>query len=893
MYQNSTVTPGDDPVGKKKVDVVLVSHTHWDREWHRPFQEFRVRLVKLIDLVLDMLTTDANYRQFHLDGQTVVLEDYLEVRPEKEGLLRRLIGEKRLLVGPWYVLPDEFLVSGEALIRNLLLGRGIAESFGHVMRVGYLPDQFGQISQMPQILEGFGLDSVILWRGLEYARSAHNEFIWESPDGSRVLGIHLPPRGYGGLERLASDFKEGKRKILAPLEFLVPRSASGHVLLMNGDDHAFPEPEVPRFLRWLNDNVEGIDIRQGSLEEYINLVQSDLDEGSVAVVKGELASSKDTRVLQSVYSARMYIKQLNHACETALEKWAEPTSVYRWWLGDDPQRGLLRVSWKWLLKNHPHDSICGCSVDQVHREMLTRFAWSEQISRMLTEKNIGFISRRIDTRDTLSSDGEWAIIAFNPTNFSGGQVVEGVCALPSSFVDADLAVSSQDGILKPLRVLSWEERDESDSRESLVQANVRLLASDLPANGYATYRIVPVEKASSHMKVPSDVRAGKDWIENAHYRIVAQVDGTIDIHDKDDQISFRHCLVFEDQADRGDEYTFDPVLEADPIYSNTASLIATEHDRLRASLRIRVQMDLPVEISPLRNERSKETQSCEIETIISLSSLGKRIDFAVSYTNAVRDHRLRILFPSGVHTDIVNVDENFDIVTRSIAVPEGVGWNEAPYPTKHVARSLSLSDEKRGFALITKGLPEYEVIDDEPRTVALTLVRGVGTLARCDLNNRKDRAGPVCPTPEAQSLGHYTFQFALYTYQGDQENSRLLAQACTFIAPPRITSKGKASGGLPGRLSFFLVNPSSIEVTTLKPAQDLDMAVLRLFNPTDYEQRGRVSFWRPVKRAFMLNLNEDIQYQIACATEKELEVVLRAREIKTIGVELTLFGEDR
>lgn len=880
-------------MSKKQIDVILASHTHWDREWHHPFQEFRIRLVELIDLVLHILTTDQQFRQFHLDGQTIVLEDYLDVHPEKKPLLRQLIGEKRLLVGPWYVLPDEFLVSGEALIRNLLLGRRIADSFGHAMRVGYLPDQFGQISQMPQILRGFGLDSVILWRGLEYDRSVHNEFIWEGPDGSRVLGIHLPPRGYGGLARLVDDPEEGKRKILALLEFLAPRSASGHVLVMNGDDHAFPEAGLPEFLRGLNDDAEGIDIRQGSLEEYIDLVRSDLDEGSLAVVRGELTSSKDTRVLQSVYSARMYLKQLNHTCETALEKWAEPTSIYRWWLGDDPQRGLLGLSWKWLLKNHPHDSICGCSVDQVHREMLTRFAWSEQISRALTAGNIGFISGRIDTQELLPGDRERAIIVFNPTNFSGGQVVEGRCALPASVVDADLAVSSREGTLTPLRVLSWKkEEEEGGSGQGLMQAKVRLLASDLPANGYATYRIVPVDEATGDRNVLSNVQAGSDWIENAHYRIAARADGTIDIQDKDDQISYSHFLRFEDQGDRGDEYTFDPVLGEAPIYSNTAGLIATEHDLLRASLRIRVQMDLPVELSPSRNERSTETKRCEIETLISLSSLTKRVDFAVSYTNTVRDHRLRVLFPSGVHTDVVNVDENFDSVTRAIAMPEGTGWNEAPYPTKHVDRFLYLCDGERGFALITKGLPEYEVIDDALRTVALTLVRGVGTLAQRDLHNRKDQAGPVCPTPEAQSLGRYTFEFALYTYRGEQENSQLLRQACTFIAPPCVASEEKASGDLPGKLSFFSVTPCSLEVTALKPAQDLDMAVLRLFNPSEREQRGSIVFWRPVRRAFLLNLNEEIQNSIARASENGLEVMLRAKEIKTIGVELAAWGED-
>ena len=890
MYQNSAVTPGDDPGRERKVDVVLVSHTHWDREWHHPFQEFRVRLVDLIDSVLEILTTDPNYRQFHLDGQTVVLEDYLEVRPEKEPVLRRLIEERRLLVGPWYVLPDEFLVSGEALIRNLLLGSRIAGSFGHVMRVGYLPDQFGQISQMPQILLGFGLESVILWRGLEYGRSVHNEFIWESPDGSRVLGIHLPPRGYGGLERLASDFDDGKRKILALLEFLVPRSASGHVLVMNGDDHAFPEAKLPRFLRWLKGEVEGIDIRQASLEEYIDRVKSDLDESTLAVVKGELTSSKDTRVLQSVYSARMYIKQRNHACETELEKWAEPTSVYRWWLGDDPQRGLLRVSWKWLLKNHPHDSICGCSVDQVHREMLTRFAWSEQISRLVVARNIAYIADRIDTQRILQNDDERALIVFNPTNFPGDRVVEGECELPSSLARDNLTTEGENGVDTPLEVLSWKNADRG--RDS-VRARVRFLASNVPENGYATYRITRAGKgAESAEALSTDIRAGEGWIENAHYKVTAQQDGTIDILDKDCGNLYSGCLRFEDQGDRGDEYTFDPLLGAEPLYSDHAASISSESDHLHAVMRIRIGMDLPVELASSRDERSARRAQSEIDVLVSLSRLQGRIGFSVSYTNAVRDHRLRVLFPTGVDTDEVHVDENFDIVTRKIALPAAVGWNEAPYPTKHVNRFLYLLDAQRGFALIPRGLPEYEVIDDPKRTVALTLIRSVGSLARRDLRNRKDSAGPIRATPEAQSLGSYTFEFAVHTFCGEDRCSEIVRQASLFITPPRIVAKGRSSGDLPDRLSLFSVTPSSIEVTALKLAEDRDLTVLRLFNPSDKEQSGIIRFWRAVEGASLLNLNEEMLHPLSVTSRHQIEVVLAPKEIVTLGVELTAWGEE-
>ena len=166
--------------------LVVVPHTHWDREWHRTHEEFRYRLVGLMDGLLDLLERDTRYRHFTLDGQAVVLDDYLEVRPEARDRIEKLVGAGRLLVGPWYVLPDEWLVSGEALIRNLRLGLARAGALGGAMPIGYVPDQFGHVGQLPQIFAGFGLDSAVLWRGV--GREVEETlFTWEAPDGTRVL----------------------------------------------------------------------------------------------------------------------------------------------------------------------------------------------------------------------------------------------------------------------------------------------------------------------------------------------------------------------------------------------------------------------------------------------------------------------------------------------------------------------------------------------------------------------------------------------------------------------------------------------------------------------------------------------------------------------------------
>ncbi|MFL5626015.1 MAG: alpha-mannosidase, partial [Ktedonobacteraceae bacterium] len=179
-----------------QLDIILVPHTHWDREWYQTFQQFRIRLVRTIDKLLDILDRDDKFRHFMLDGQTIVLDDYLEVRPEQEERLKKYTQTGRIQVGPWYLQPDEFLVSGEALIRNLQIGLQRAAEFATPMRIGYVPDCFGHIAQLPQILRGFGIDNAVFWRGV--GSDAHkSEFYWAAPDGTRVLVIHLAaPVGY-------------------------------------------------------------------------------------------------------------------------------------------------------------------------------------------------------------------------------------------------------------------------------------------------------------------------------------------------------------------------------------------------------------------------------------------------------------------------------------------------------------------------------------------------------------------------------------------------------------------------------------------------------------------------------------------------------------------------
>jgi len=398
--------------------VIIVPHTHWDREWYLPFEEFRARLVGLMDMLLEILDRDPRFRCFTLDGQSVIVEDYLEIRPEKGMLLRKLVGNNRLLIGPWYTSTEEFLVSPESLIRNLLLGREVALKHGGVMLVGYLPDTFGHIAQLPQILRGFGIDSFVFARGLgDEGERLKTEFLWEAPDGSNVLAIHLL-KGYGNAKKIPSDPGKALEFISHLKDELLPHSTGNYVLVMNGSDHTLPQENLPDIVEKLNEMQKEMEISIGSLEDYIRIVRSRTPKYDV--YRGELRGARYRPLLPGVLSTRMYLKQMNWQAQVKLENFAEPLAVFAWLFGFDYPQNLIREAWRSLLQNHAHDSIYGCGVDEVHDENVLRYERVQQIAESVIQEAVKGVSSTINT----SIDKPLAsIIVFNTLNWPRTDIV--------------------------------------------------------------------------------------------------------------------------------------------------------------------------------------------------------------------------------------------------------------------------------------------------------------------------------------------------------------------------------------------------------------------------------------------------------------------------------------
>ena len=904
---------------------LVVSHTHWDREWYLPFQRFRMRLVDLVDSLLEILDSEPTFEYFTLDGQTIVLEDYLEIRPENRDWIDKHVRQGRLLIGPWYVLPDEFLVSAESLVRNLLLGHRIAKEHGGVMGVGYLPDTFGHPAQIPQILRGFGIDSAVIYRGVQTSTS---EFMWESPDGSRVLTVFLPG-GYCNAMQLTtapSRFLDRLGEILGSVQGL---ATTDTVLLMNGCDHLPPRRETASIIdqanRRLGNGVElennGVRLRQGTLPQYVQRIKE--ANPSLPTLRGEFRKPRPGRITPGVISARMYLKQENFRSTNALERYAEPLSTIAWLLGQRYQGAFLWQAWKYLLQNHPHDSICGCSVDAVHQDMMARFRWTQQIASDLIQRGMDALSSNVAS---LNGRSEAGLLVFNPLGHSRRDYVHHYVNFLSTgqrFVIRDQegkVLPHQEIARRPVTMhyepLPGRVELEGKQKPSMVveppsamdqilsdgawrqwkgeEIELLIAPESLPPCGYTSLRVSPQE---SQPAVESDIVIGQDYLENHAVRVGINCDGTFDLLDKQTNVVYRHLNTFQDVGDVGDEYTYCPP-PADTVVTSRgccATFSLVEAGPVRAAFRIELQLNVPRALGTGRACRSQECVPCSVTTTVSISAHSRRVEVQTTVENAAEDNLLRVLFPTPVQTQWSYSQGQFEVVKRPVAV-EHSELVRAPGPDEESAVGsfpqrafVDVNDGEFGLAVLNRGLTEYEVLPGEQGvTVALTLLRSVGWLSRGDLATRYGNAGPSLPTPEAQCLGRFTFEYAVVPHSGTWYTAGIHQEAERYVAPPIATTLKMSGGSLPSEFSFFSIAPEELVLSALKKAESEEAVILRLYNTIASSVEARVRAGRRLHQAKLCDLAEqDVdQEELRHDEDGSLTFPVKGFQIRTLKLVL-------
>ncbi|HXG56098.1 MAG TPA: glycosyl hydrolase-related protein [Vicinamibacterales bacterium] len=863
------------------IDVHLISHTHWDREWYLTREQFRLRLVDLVDRVLEMLRADSGYAYFHLDGQTIVLEDYLELHPENADEIRGLIRSGRLLVGPWYVMPDEFLVSGESLVRNLALGHRIARAFGGSMPVGYLPDLFGHVGQMPQILRQFGLDNAILWRGFGGPQA---EYWWESPDGSRVLMMHLPGEGYCNATRIALVPDQMVARTEVVIEREAARTKYGVVLLMNGVDHIEPQASIPALVSALRERSH--QIRHSTLPAYVEAVRAGAAaDGSLEVIHGELRSGEQyAPLLPGVLSARTYLKVANARVQHALERWAEPLSTWAWLLGERYPSAALQYAWKVLLQNHPHDSICGCSIDEVHVENMSRFARAGQVADDLIERGLTTIARRIPP----AAEGHVRAVFFNTSGHAGRVVVEGSVDLPFGnaephrhmdpealdapvvFHGKETTLSSAalpDGVDVPLQILeiteviSWV-RSRYETPWALHARRVRFAAlMDLPACGYAS---LDLEVGSRTAEATGSVTTTTRSIENEFLRVSVAGDGIATVVDKRSGKIYEGCGELLDEGDVGDEYNYSPP-RTDRVVSSRAlrdvTVESTHAGPLRGGLIIRGSLALPRSATADRGAREAGTVDMPVVIRITLDAGSPRAEWRLEIDNPAKDHRLRLLFPSGLPDAAEALsDTAFGTILRPTRREQPVTIRTEVPVTSAPMQSFVACAEPGGAVVYAVGLNEYEVLLEQSARISVTLLRSVGDLSRDDLATRPHgHAGPGLATPGAQCLGPHSFVLAFEPLARTPLAVELYAGASAVVSPPRMAVADAAGHGLAPCADMVGLRTRSggVVLSALKKTEDRESVIVRVFNPSAEHAAVELSLAGGVREATAVNLLEE------------------------------------
>lgn len=903
----------------------VISNTHWDREWLHTFQENRIKLVDCLETVMHLLETDPDYKHFHLDSQTVPLEDYCAVRPEQAERLRGHTKAGRILVGPWYTLPEMNVIEGESIVRNLLTGHRVAREWGGAMKVGYTPTSNGQVSQLPQIYAGFGIDSVIFYRGVN-RDVARDEFWWDAPDGTRALSVQFPdgrgifwamgflpvaydvwggkgetwPWKWGGdgVPMRLDDEKtfettrptarwreenvaEGAERML---KIMRAGTTTRHVIAPEGHDQCPPYPLVPRFIKAINALRPGERMVHDNLPRAMAELRRDVKD--LQVLTGEMRSTNQSGpkgfcyIHAGILSTRLYLKQANRRCENALFRVAEPLACAASLLGAAYPKPFFDIALKMLLQNHAHDDICGCSIDKVHDDMMYRYSEIRTLCKETVRRSLISIAGRIAMPGP--ADGIHLALV-NPLPFARREAVQVTVDVPAQMKAAGIALQDAEGRTVACEVETVQEAGVPIMQDAITRAQpmTRFTAwvdADLPGLGYSALRVLPQAKAA---KPPKGIAAKKGVLENALLKAVIRPDGSIDLLHKASKQLYKGLHWFEDRGEKGNAWTImQPAKDAKALSSlkGRAKIETILDSGLVGRVRVTVTMKLPVALTPDFEAREKRTRPVAISSVITLRAGSDRLEFETTLDNQVDSHRLRAMFPSDTGASHSYSEMPFDVVRRAIGAPKGSDkWTDPYAPEFPQVNFCCVEGKGRGLALINEGMTDYEAVDDKRRTLALTLLRTFFQGSVWSKEKWPDRG--------YQCIGVQSYRYAVQPYAGSWESAGLSQAGLCHNVPVRCLESGSHEGDLPPRLSFLAVDDRRLTVHAVKQAESGKGLVVRLANPTGKAIAATLTCCKAIAQARLVSLEEQPLGELK-AGDSGLRLDIPAKKIVSIALEL-------
>lgn len=843
----------------------IIPHSHWDREWYLPFEKHRTRLIDLLDNLIEVMEANDDYTYYHLDGQFAVIEDYLEVRPSMKDRLFALIRAGRIKVGPWYILQDEYLTCGESNVRNMLYGIKLCKEIGaDPVMCGYFPDAFGNISQAPQIVRGFGIDNAVFGRGvndvgadnevLKQNGMSNSEMIWRGADGSEVLGVMFCNWYHNAME-LPSDPEALKNRLDRIVKSTSRFATTDHLLGMNGCDHQPLQKDLHEVIKLANEVQDEVLVKQSNIEDYVEEIRRNAKD--LKVFEGEINSQLTSGWgnLICTASAHVDIKQDNHEAEHLLTGIAEPLSVLLKENGGKYKNDLFLYAWRTLMQNHPHDSICSCSCDEVYDEMKVRFMKSRTCTEELRDYAIDKLAQAITTQDT---DGNKAIVVFSLSPNKS-------CAIAKANVDFDMkenvksiAIFDEMGnevaakitrLPKTFTYTLPEDRFRQPKYVDRFEVEFPVTSDGI---GYVTYS-VKAKKKSTKRETPL---CENNTLENEFLRVTFKANGSFDLLDKRTGETYLDNNLFEDSADKGDLYNYEQPEGDVAIISDKHEAKISLFEKTPFSATYKVALTLKKGIG--------------ITSYVTLTKGIARVDIKTTVDNKNEDHRVRALFPTGFNTEYVYAEGQFDIVKRDIK--PSFTW-ENPCNAQRLQTFVTLKDDTadRALLLSTRGVVEYEVLRDGKNTLALTLLRAIGQVGDWG----------VFPAPKGQKIGKYTLEYSLVPYKKAEE-SDAYSLGYSFSYPQAIAvGTDKHEGKMPSEASYVSFNNEYIRASAFKKKEDGNSTVLRFFNTHTEAVDLTITLGACYTKANLLTMGEDTVAELTIENGK-LTMNIPAKKIITI-----------
>jgi mannosylglycerate hydrolase len=913
----------------------IISNTHWDREWRFPFQRNRQMLVDMMDAVLEILEKEPDYRAFHLDSQSIVLKDYLEIKPQNRDRIIKLTRENRLLHGPWYILPEEFQVGGENLIRNLLLGHKISNQNGGVSKIGYSPFSWGQISQLPQIYKEFKINLIMFYRGINSEDSPKSEFLWIGADGTEMVSsrfstmprynfyfyIYRPvifnegfydveyqwerggvPFHFADREQSAEDYfiiqpkdtyypeniEKQVRQIIADQadDFTTP-----HKIWMEGHDSSGPNIKTTRIIHDIHEILPEIDVRHSTLEEYASALVKSVKPEELVKVYGERRSSQNNRRCGNLFgyttSARMYLKQANFDAERWIQYYAEPFNIFSGMEGRDINDTYPETSWELIIQNSAHDSIGGCSLNRIHEDMMLRYKQVIEISKGVFERSVKYLLPKLNTGKIAginkeNPDQDIFVTVVNPTNYKRSEIVELFVDVPKTLDQGSVALFDASGHAVELEIL--DKKSHQPVLEQMInrplffdmwQYRVKAFVRDIPGFGMKSFLLKPKPAEET------EIRKERPFIlENKKLKVICNPDGSLTISDRQSNVLFENTAFFVDTGDAGHAWVFEPLGQEITTLGKKATISWVHDSDLFQKLSIKHEMELPADLRARKGE-SQEKSTVRIEMFLTLNKNEELLRINIELDNQAESHRLRLYFPMGFELPFSFGEGQFDVVKRSTERRDTRDWIEQPmydFPMHHF---VTVEGNKQAAALLVDGLKEYEVLPDR-KTLAVTLFRTfeykINPSAPQDYSFEKG----------AQMLGKYNYRLAFVPCRGSWHENKIPELAYRFNYSLRAVQSGSLNGELGHQVSFLNVEPSEIMVSAIKKPENFDGSstfIIRLYNPCDFVLNGTISLNRKIKSSTLLTLEEEHKATLDF-NENSTGINLLPKKIITVKIEL-------